>query len=90
MTHVPRAGYVKLWPEEVWCPVCRKNAVVNRPSYPFYLPKFGEAGGERVVIYVCSTCYQQYKNAGCKSVEELKEYHKCRLEYETHIRTLAK
>lgn len=70
--HVPQCGYTKIWPTEVWCPVCRKWSIVRRAK-PMYIPKPRSKGGDRVVIYVCSSCYNKYSKLNCSTVAELME-----------------
>lgn len=88
-THVPIKGYRKIWPTDVKCPVCRTNIIVrDGANKPLYVPNKKLAGGERVVIYVCTTCYIRYKNSAAMTVEELIEEYKCHLELKTHLRSV--
>lgn len=90
-THVPQKGYIKLWPTDVKCPVCQVNVITRDKSHkPLYIPNKKYTGGERVVIYVCNTCYQAFKNTDAMTVENLKEEYKCHMELKMHLRSVLR
>lgn len=91
-THVPRYGYTKLWPSSWLCPICKKNSIMRIRSHkPLYVPPSPKDEGERVVIYICNTCYQILVPAkDLSTVESAEEYYKCHLELKTHLNTLRK
>lgn len=90
-THNPQCGYRKVWPESLWCPICAKNGIIRDGAHkPLYVPKRGMSEGEKVVIYVCNSCYQRYRFVSVQSVKDLKDYHQCRLELEDHLSTIAR
>ncbi len=90
-THVPIKGYTKLWPTDIKCPVCQINVITRDKSHkPLYVPNKKYEGGEKVVIYVCTTCYQTFKNTGAMTVEELKEEYKCHMELKMHLRSVLR
>ena len=90
-THVPRKGYIKVWPESIRCPVCESNGVLREGSHkPFYIPKLGLEGGERICVYACNTCYQRYGSLSFLTLQEFKENVKCRSELRIHLATKPK
>lgn len=90
-THVPQKGYRKIWPEDIKCPVCRSNIIVRSGSHkPLYIPNKKFEGGDRVVIYVCTTCYLTFKNTAAMTVDELIEEYKCHMELKTHLRSILR
>ena len=90
-THNPRHGYKKIWPSSLWCPVCEKNGIIRDGFHrPFYIPKPAIEGGERIVIYTCTTCYARYSSLIVLTLQDLKDYHQCRLELEDHLNTLSR
>ena len=90
-THKPIKGYRKVWPETPWCPICGKNNVVLPGSHrPLYIPGRNIEGGERVCVYVCNTCYSKFHTLNFSYFYEYKEWYKCHLEFETHLRHLQK
>lgn len=90
-THIPQKGYTKVWPRDVKCPVCCLNIITRDRSHkPLYIPNRHSEGGERVVIYVCTTCYLTLKNTTAMTVEELIEEYKCHMELKTHLKSVLR
>ena len=88
-THYPQQGYKKVWPESLWCPICQRNGIIRDGAHkPLYVPKRGVEGGERMVYYVCISCYNRYRDLLCLTLKDIKDYHQCRLELETHLNML--
>jgi len=90
-THVPQKGFTKIWPTDVKCPVCNFNIIARPGSHkPLYIPNRHSEGGERVVIYVCTTCYLTLKHTTAVTVEELIEEYKCHMELKNHLKSILR
>lgn len=70
--HRPRYGYKKIWPTRASCPLCSKRPI-NHCGVPLYIPSIdnNHPEGARVVLYICRTCYNRYKDSNCIDVDEL-------------------
>ena len=62
--HIPRKGFVKVWPISSTCPICNDRSIVGLSTKPMYIR------GENVCIYVDATCYNIVNKLNVESVEE--------------------
>lgn len=89
--HVPRKGWVKIWPTSINCPICENKYIFYVGGQkPLYIPRKRGACGEFVVVYVCTKCYNLCNNCNfIDTVSSAKEAYKCHSELRNHIRSLG-